>query len=106
MLPHPCTDQHVHDAGVPATSTGIDTAMLEALPPMSAPLEEQPQGSLDDAKPTHKARVVWTEELHQRFLRAIDAAGSDEAAVPTVILKVRFALQWFPPASRMVSADD
>lgn len=43
----------------------------------------------DNAKPLHKPRVVWTDELHQRFLRAIDAAGSDEAAVPTVILKVR-----------------
>eukprot|EP00892_Ulva_mutabilis_P007680 jgi/Ulvmu1/5284/UM022_0078.1 len=41
-----------------------------------------------DAKPLHKPRVVWTDELHQRFLRAIDAAGSDEAAVPTVILKL------------------
>lgn len=40
-------------------------------------------------KPLHKPRVVWTDELHQRFLCAIEAAGSDEAAVPTVILRVR-----------------
>lgn len=62
--------------------------MPEPLP-MTAMLEEQPHGCLDDTKPMHKPRVVWTEELHQRFLRAIDAAGSEEAAVPTVILKVR-----------------
>jgi hypothetical protein len=41
-----------------------------------------------ESKSLHKARVVWTDELHQRFLRAIDAAGSDQAAVPTVILRV------------------
>ena len=46
----------------------------------------------NDTKPLHKPRVVWTEELHQRFLRAIDAAGSDEAAVPTAILRVRASL--------------
>jgi SHAQKYF class myb-like DNA-binding protein len=43
-------------------------------------------------KALHKSRVVWTEELHQRFLMAIDAAGED-AAVPTVILKVQCLCQ-------------
>lgn len=42
----------------------------------------------DKAKPLHKPRVVWTDELHERFLAAIEKAGSIEAAVPTVILKL------------------
>jgi SHAQKYF class myb-like DNA-binding protein len=70
----------------------------------SGPLDAQPErlavatvsdvphdaGQHGSAKPLHKPRVVWTDELHQRFLRAIEAAGSEEAAVPTVILKVRY----------------
>jgi SHAQKYF class myb-like DNA-binding protein len=43
----------------------------------------------NDAKPLHKPRVVWTDVLHQRFIQAIETAGSEEAAVPTVILRVR-----------------
>lgn len=61
--------------------------LSEPMPVISA-MPDDHTASLDDTKPMHKPRVVWTEELHQRFLRAIDAAGSDEAAVPTVILKV------------------
>jgi SHAQKYF class myb-like DNA-binding protein len=60
---------------------------MEALP-ISSIVNEQAQACLDNSKPLHKPRVVWTEELHQRFLRAIEAAGSEEAAVPTMILKV------------------
>ena len=47
-----------------------------------APLEGAP------SKPTHRTRVVWNEELHGRFLAAIEVAGCLDAAVPTVILKV------------------
>lgn len=83
-------DTYLPDVAVPATSEGH--ALPEDLP-MSAILDEQAQGCLDDSKPMHRPRVVWSEELHQRFLRAIDAAGSDEAAVPTVILKVRLSQQ-------------
>jgi SHAQKYF class myb-like DNA-binding protein len=87
-------------AGFPPANAGDDAAPRPEHPSMAAMMDDhaqghmaammddQAQGHLEDSKPMHKPRVVWTDELHQRFLRAIDAAGSDEAAVPTVILKV------------------
>ena len=67
---HRAGDSHAHQCRSPATH-------MEAVSTDHA-----------DGKPLHKPRVVWTDELHQRFLRAIEAAGSEEAAVPTVILRV------------------
>lgn len=65
-----------------------DLALQPTLPVTFEPVDD------NEAKPLHKPRVVWTDVLHQRFLRAIDAAGSEEAAVPTVILRVRAPLSW------------
>lgn len=46
--------------------------------------------SRQEAVALKRSRLVWTPELHLRFREAVDRAGGIEAAVPKVVLEVRF----------------
>ena len=58
-----------------------------------------------NAKPIHRSRVIWNDELHERFLAAIEVAGSLDAAVPTVILKVGSLPSTLTPPSHSEATD-
>jgi SHAQKYF class myb-like DNA-binding protein len=81
----------IHLWASPVTRPGeegtVHAAVVQPLSTIPLTFKEGPSPDVE-AKPHHKPRVVWTEELHQRFLRALDSVGSDDAAVPTVLLRV------------------
>lgn len=49
-------------------------------------IDESPQGVGDHNYPMKRSRLVWTPELHQRFLEAVNRLGND--AVPKNIMQV------------------
>ncbi len=63
-----------------ATALPMSAAPTDAQPPSMLPLDD------DDPHARKRPRLVWTGDLHKRFVTAIRQLG-DEKAVPTAIMK-------------------
>lgn len=64
-----------------ATAPPMSAAPTDAAPPSALPLDD------DDPQARKRPRLVWTDDLHKRFVNAIRDIG-DVKAVPTAIMKV------------------
>ncbi|KAH7431451.1 hypothetical protein KP509_08G048800 [Ceratopteris richardii] len=84
-------DQQANDYGdpTPSVNEGYDGTSKQGKRRRDCKEEEEEEadGDVDDAGTTKKPRVVWSAELHQQFIHAVNQLGIDKA-VPKRILEL------------------
>ncbi|XP_052207826.1 two-component response regulator ARR2-like isoform X2 [Diospyros lotus] len=71
----------------PSEDVDASSANEESLQDSKRKAEEDEEGERDDKSTLKKPRVVWSTELHNQFIAAVDQLGTDKA-VPKKILQL------------------